>query len=251
MRELYLAELDAWVRWTELPGAGPARVYVHGLGCAGVTDFAHVAAHPDLAGRRSLLVDLLGHGLSDRPGAFTHRMGEHAAVLARILDHAGVAAAEVIGHSMGGAIAVRLAARRPDLVGRLVVAEPNLRPGGGAASSAMAALPEDAFVARGFARLLAGGADRAHAARLRLADPRSVHRCAVALVEGERTAEEELLAALTVPRAFLVGERSLPDPDAALIRTLGIPVAVVPDCGHDMPAENPEGFARTLAGALA
>jgi pimeloyl-ACP methyl ester carboxylesterase len=55
------------IRWTEVAGEEPARVYVHGLGSASTVYYAHIAARPELAGRRSLFVDLPGHGISDRP----------------------------------------------------------------------------------------------------------------------------------------------------------------------------------------
>ncbi|MBP2401398.1 hypothetical protein SNS2_4609 [Streptomyces netropsis] len=55
------------IRWVELPGREPARVYAHGPGATSAPYFAEVAVHPALAGHRSLLIDLLGHGISDRP----------------------------------------------------------------------------------------------------------------------------------------------------------------------------------------
>ncbi|MGW4164670.1 alpha/beta fold hydrolase [Streptomyces sp. NPDC004788] len=255
MRELYLAEVGACVRWLDLPGAqeeddGPARVFVHGLGCTGASDFAHVAVHPALPRRRSLLVDLLGFGLSDRPGGFDYRMESQAAVVARILDHEGLTGVELVGHSMGGAVAVHLAAARPDLVERLVVAEPNLYAGGGMFSSPVAAQDEQSFVREGFAAMLATQQRADYAARLRLADPLAVHRSAVALVEGSAPAAGDLFAALQRPRAFLVGEASLPDADAEKVAAEGIPVLVIPAAGHNLMIDNPDGFARALAEAL-
>ena len=41
---------------------------------------------------------------------------------------AGAPGAELVAHSMGGAVAIVLAARRPDLVSRLVLTEANLDP---------------------------------------------------------------------------------------------------------------------------
>ncbi|MET9954294.1 alpha/beta fold hydrolase [Streptomyces sp. NPDC006339] len=253
MRELFLAEAPGYVRWIDLPGGGRgrARVYVHGLGCTGASDFAQVAVRPELAGRRSLLVDLLGFGLSDRPRAFDYRMESQAAAVARILDHEGLTGVELVGHSMGGAVAIHLAASRPDLVDRLVVAEPNLWPGGGAFSSPVAAQDEEFFVREGFAAMVEGQDRADYAARLRLADPRALHRSAVALVEGSVPAPGELLAALPRPRAFLVGEFSLPDADAEKVAAQGILVFEVPGAGHNMTIDNPAGFARALARALA
>ncbi|MER5967071.1 alpha/beta hydrolase [Streptomyces sp. NPDC002057] len=251
MRELFLTDQQAYIRWIDLPGDGPVRVFVHGLGCTAASDFAHIAAHPALGGGRALLVDLLGHGLSDRPAEFDYRMESQAAAVAAVLDHLGLTGVDLVGHSMGGAVTIHLAAARPELVGRLVVAEPNLYAGGGAFSSPVAAQDEEAFVARGFARMLAVAQRADYAARLRLADPLAVHRSAVALVEGSTPAPGDLLAALRAPRAFLVGESSLPDADAEKVAAFGVPVIEVPRAGHNLMLDNPEGFALALAQALA
>lgn len=116
------------IRWVELAGEGPVRVFLHGLGSTSPAYFAAVAAHPLLAGRRSLLVDMLGHGHSDRPEAFTYTLEAHADAVARALTEAGAEGAELIGHSMGGAVAIVLAARHPRLVSRLVLVDANLDP---------------------------------------------------------------------------------------------------------------------------
>lgn len=250
MRELFVADLGGLVRWVELPGGGPARVYLHGLGCTGTSDFAHVATRPALAGRRSLLVDLPGFGLSDRPESFGYGLAAQADVVAHVLEHERLTGVELIGHSMGGAIAIQLAAARPDLVARLVVAEPNLYSGGGLLSRQVAAETEEAFVRDGFARLVARQDRPDYAARLRLADPRAVHRSAVALVEGTSPTGAELLVALAQPRAFLIGEYSRPAANAEGMAAAGVPVVEVPAAGHNMMIDNPDGFAAALAEAL-
>jgi pimeloyl-ACP methyl ester carboxylesterase len=250
MRELYLEDLGCRVRWIDFPGATPARLFIHGLGCTGASDFAHIAAHPRLYGHRSLLIDLLGHGFSDRPGGFSYAMAAHARVAAAVLDHLGLAGVDVVGHSMGGAVAVLLAHARPDLVARLVLCEPNLRAGGGLFSRAVAALPEEGFDAAAYAAGLTAERPElaGYAARMRLADPVALHRSATGLVELPDPTPAALLAGLRIPCTYLLGERNLGvpgvDPD------VGVPVRVVPGAGHDMFIDNPDGFAETLADVL-
>lgn len=77
------------IRWAELPGKDPVRVYVHGLGATSPLYFAQSAVHPLLAGHRSLLIDLLGHGHSDRPTSFSYTLEDHADTLAAALRAAG------------------------------------------------------------------------------------------------------------------------------------------------------------------
>lgn len=74
-------------------------------------------------------------------------------MIAWLLDRLGRTQCTVIGHSMGGAVAIMLAAKRPDLVGRLVLAESNLDAGGGFASKSVTAVPEHRYVETGHAAL--------------------------------------------------------------------------------------------------
>lgn len=98
------AEFDgkgSCIRWTEAPGEEPARVYVHGLGSVSAVYHAHIAARPELAGRRSLFVDLPGHGISDRPEHFGYTLEEHADALAAALDAAGLTGSELVPYFAG------------------------------------------------------------------------------------------------------------------------------------------------------
>lgn len=63
------------ILWVEPSGHEPSHVHVHGhvhgLGATSPAHFAEVAVHPLPADRRSLLVDLLRHGISDGRRAST------------------------------------------------------------------------------------------------------------------------------------------------------------------------------------
>lgn len=244
-------ERRPFIRWTEAAGSGPARVYLHGLGSASGPYFAHVAAHPALAGRHSLFVDLPGFGISDRPADFGYSLEEHADAVAAVLEAAGVSGAEVVGHSMGGAVAIVLAHRRPDLVARLVLAEANLDPNppAGAGSSRIARYEEREFVdGGGFAAVLER-VGPIWGATMRLADPVALYRTAVRLARGTEPTMRTMLLAMDIPRTFLVGELS-PDVDGrADLVAAGVGVETVPDAGHNMMFDNPEAFAAVLAGA--
>ena len=100
-------------------GAEPA-VYVHGLGGSSqnFTDVAGLLADR-LDGQA---VDLPGFGYSDPSPRYS--IPAFAATLIGYLDHAGRGAVHLIGNSLGGSIAVRVAALRPDLVRTLTLISP-------------------------------------------------------------------------------------------------------------------------------
>ncbi|MDT6986323.1 alpha/beta fold hydrolase [Streptomyces lusitanus] len=242
------------IRWVELPGRDPARVYVHGLGATSPAYFTETAVHPLLAGHRSLLVDLLGHGHSDRPTTFAYTLEDHADALAAALRAAKVTAAEVVAHSMGGSVAVVLAARHPELVSRLVLVDANLDPlapePGALGSRGIAAYGEEEFVAGGW-REVRDRAGELWWSTMRLAGREALHRSAVHLVRGTTPTMRDLLLGLTVPRTFLYPEADGAFPGAEALEAAGVRVVPVPDCGHNIMLDNPEGFAHATAKALA
>jgi pimeloyl-ACP methyl ester carboxylesterase len=96
-------------------GEGKPLVLVHGLGGAAANWRA--LAPLLLPGRRVLVPELPGHGGSS-PLPAAPSLNAYADRLALLLD--GPAA--VVGHSLGGAISLRLAIRHPELVTALVLA---------------------------------------------------------------------------------------------------------------------------------
>jgi pimeloyl-ACP methyl ester carboxylesterase len=121
MRTARVGDVD--VRYFEA-GVGPVVLLVHGLGEHAGYWNENV---PGLLEKdvRVVAVDLPGHGASDKPHDAPYSMGWHAAVLRGLLDV--VAPDEevtVVGHSMGGQIALRLALTWPDRVKHLVLLAP-------------------------------------------------------------------------------------------------------------------------------
>ncbi|MEU4981268.1 alpha/beta hydrolase [Streptomyces sp. NPDC021969] len=248
MNEARFDDRGSLIRWTETPGEEPARVYVHGLGSVSSVYHAHIAARAELAGRRSLFVDLPGHGISDRPEDFGYTLVDHADALAAALDSAGLTGAELVAHSMGGAVAVVLAHRRPELVSRLVLTEANLDapPPPTAGSSVIASYKEDEFVAGGHARVLEDAGPQ-WAATMRLTDPRALHRSAVGLCRGSDPLMRTLLEELSVERVCLQGELSGELPGREALEAAGVRVTTVPGAGHNVMLDRPDAFAAAIA----
>ncbi|WP_415971447.1 alpha/beta fold hydrolase [Rhodococcus sp. 077-4] len=238
------------VRTFGLPGgSGPVMVFLHGIGSAGVPAFGAVATDPAFEGRERLLLDLLGHGFSDRPHSLGYSLDDHAAAIADVLDRRNLSAVDLVGHSLGGSIAIVLAYRRPDLVGRLVVLEPNLLPWDGTASVEIARQSESAFVESGIAAVIAD-ADPKWASTLRVADPIALHRTAVGLCLGPEPTVQSMLESLPIPRTFAFGERTGAPSQEAELTASGVAVARIDDAGHVMMADNHCGVVELLRVAL-
>ena len=253
MREVAFDEPGSMVRWTEVPGPEPARVFVHGLGGTGAAIFGDVAGDARLGRRRTLVLDLPGHGLSDRPPDWDYSLEGHASAVARVCAAAGVAGIDLVGHSLGADIAVVVAARNPGLVGRLVISEANLDPLPPAPdaprfSQRIVHGGEAAFVESGYRHILA--TVPGWAPTLRLCDPVAVFRSARGLIAGTTPTMRELFYGLAIPRTFIRGEHGEPLLDEAGLQAAGARLEVIPDAGHMMMVDRPEAFVAALARAL-
>ncbi len=101
-----------------MAGAGELLLLVHGLGGDRRT-WDHVI--DTLAATHTVLApDLPGHGESDAP-AGDYSLGAHASALRDLLVALGHQSATVVGHSLGGGIAMQFAYQFPDRVDRLVL----------------------------------------------------------------------------------------------------------------------------------
>ncbi|MBP2479410.1 pimeloyl-ACP methyl ester carboxylesterase [Crossiella equi] len=224
---------------------GPTTVYLGGLGLASTISFGPVIGHPAVAGRgRHVVVDLLGSGWSDHDDEFTYTIDDHATAVAAVLDALALRSIRLVGHSLGGSVAISLAAQRPDLVGELVVAEPNLDPGIGGMSAQIAGFDEETFVATGMRTILELNNSAIGVRTLRRWSPRGLHRTAVSLLAERPATFRAQLTALAVPKRYLSGE--LTGEDLGSLRATGCDVRVVPGAAHLMMEDNLDGFVALL-----
>ncbi|WP_037184915.1 alpha/beta fold hydrolase [Rhodococcus sp. UNC23MFCrub1.1] len=221
-----------------------ATVFLHGLGSAGVAAFGTVAAGLD--DRLRLLPDLLGFADSADVATDGYTLDDHALAVARMLDQHELVGLDVVGHSMGGSIAIVLSRARPDLVRRLTVLEPNLLPFDGEASVEIAGQSEEDFATQGVTSLIAR-ADAAWAETLRLADPVALHRSAVGLCVGPPdTTVLDILLVSHVPRTLLYGSRTGEPTHTGRLRQAGVEVVEIPNAGHVMMADDPAAVIQVL-----
>ncbi|NPC96531.1 alpha/beta fold hydrolase [Nocardioides sp. zg-DK7169] len=102
-------------------GTGPVLLLLHGMGCD------HTTWSPvidELALRHTVIApDLLGHGASDKPRA-DYSVGGYANAMRDLLTVLGINRVTVVGHSLGGGVAMQFAYQFPERTERLVLVAP-------------------------------------------------------------------------------------------------------------------------------
>lgn len=108
------------------PDAGPSLLLIHGAS-ANHRELWGPLATPFTDTHRVIAFDRPGYGHSTRPRR-AQALALQAQLAARVLEEAGAGPAIVVGHSLGAAVALRLALDRPDLVRGLVLVAPASHP---------------------------------------------------------------------------------------------------------------------------
>lgn len=105
--------------FSKITGQGPAIIILHGL--LGTSDNWQTIANRLSDDFTVCLLDLRNHGRSFHADTFNYEVMVED-VLQFMQDH-WINSASIIGHSMGGKVAMNLALKEPDMVGKLIVAD--------------------------------------------------------------------------------------------------------------------------------
>ncbi|MEU4085489.1 alpha/beta hydrolase [Streptomyces aureus] len=101
-----------------MAGEGPALVLIHGIGDSSAT-WAELI--PDLARTHTVIApDLLGHGDSDKPRA-DYSVAAYANGVRDLLATLDIESATLVGHSLGGGVAMQFAYQFPERTERLIL----------------------------------------------------------------------------------------------------------------------------------
>ena len=239
MGETRRIDLPPYSFWETRAGAGLPVILIHGLG--GSSDWWR--RNIDVLAERYQVsaVDLVGFGRNRfflRGSSLPLKFDEIAALLARWIESSFREPVHVVGNSMGGQIAIHLAASRPDLVRSLVLVDSTgipfeLQP---AAHLANLMIPRGAW---SFATVLARDLFRA--------GPTSV---AVAFSRLLRDDARPLLRALRLPVLLLWGSNDPLVPlsygQQMLEEIPNAKLRVIENAGHIPMWENPAEFHREL-----
>lgn len=99
-------------------GSGEVILLLHGI--AGSSQTWRSLIGPLSRNYRVVAPDLLGHGNSTKPRS-DYSLGALSVLVRDILDQLGVTRATIVGHSLGGGIAMQFVYQHPDYVKRLVL----------------------------------------------------------------------------------------------------------------------------------
>ena len=263
MKNLYLEKYDASIRYYDISGEGDTMVFLPGLSVASIANFLSVTTNPKLHIYRSIMVDYIGSGFSDHSEKFSYDMEDHAETVASILDHENIKSAIVVGHSMGGTVAIMLAISRPDLVSKLIVGEGNLVPGGGSGTSKITSYSKSVFIEKIYPQWceerFASAKKRARTATItsgmwKTANAEGLYENSRSLVELDAGFKEKFFN-LKIPKLFVYGERSIPKnprdikpdtPDPNELKENGITIDTVANAGHFLMLDNLDGFLEVI-----
>ena len=108
-------------------GSGPAILMVHGLG-GQMRNFTYGVVDRLKDRFRVVVIERPGAGYSDRAAGASARLGVQADVVAGVIRTLGLRRPLVVGHSLGGALALAVALQHPEAVGGLALVSPLTRP---------------------------------------------------------------------------------------------------------------------------
>lgn len=237
----------------EPAAAGPAAraplVLIAGLAGSGAW-WRRVRPHLEVAGRTVTTADLPGFGSLAGRGRLLPLDGQ-AEWLASGLTATGAGAAgqegrampvDLVGYSLGGAVAIRVAASHPGLVRRLVLVNPGGVPGGRSElADALTVLRMTLGAGPGFWPLMVADALRT--------GPRALRTAGKAVRADDATA---LLPRIAAPTLVLRGERDALVTAAAAERIAslipGAELRTLPRVGHVPLAECPRELAAEILG---
>ena len=104
-------------------GNGPPIVFVHGLN-GQLRNFAYLHMNALTQTHRVILIDRPGSGHSTRGAGSSASISAQARTVAMFIDAMGLDKPVLVGHSLGGAIALAVGLNHPDSVGRLALIAP-------------------------------------------------------------------------------------------------------------------------------
>ncbi len=229
------------VHYAARAGREPTLLCLHGLGDSHLT-FPEFLSVPDLRPFGALAPDVPGFGRSPRHPGTDRALAGQAALALALADALGIRRFVVVGHSMGGAVAVHLAETAPNRCLGILSLEGNLTPPDCTLSREAVRAEHDGRYGRWRNSVVAryeeeGG--RGEAGKLRYlvsfsrSDAEAFLDASHALVAESSGSElGRRYRELPQPRLYLLGGKSSPPETRLFLRAHRLDQAVFPESGH-------------------
>lgn len=235
-------------------GEKEAIVFLHGLGCS-KADYEDALALPALAAYTLLSFDFPGCGTSTYHHEVVLGLDDLVEITRKVFAALRVPPCLLVGHSMGGAVALLYAQRYHAQLRGICNIEGNLAPEDCFISRRVAAHPRGGFSDQVFAGLIdeferkGDRGMRRYAENLRTGTSREAYydySCSLVRCCEERDLLEEYLR-LDLPKYYVYGSHSVPSPSWSEVRTRGGELIELPGSGHFPAYENPARFYQLVA----
>ncbi len=225
-------------------GKGDSLIFIHGLGCS-KDAFLHAFNFSAFNNFSILAFDLVGFGDSTKAKEFSYSIEDHAEVCKLVIDKLSLNNIHIVGHSMGGAVALLLIEKLRQKVKSFINLEGNL-------------ISEDCYISRRafgisfdefkriFEKIKEDNKNSPWYNMLCKTMPLAFYKSSRSLVEYSDS--NELLRKfleLKIKKAYIFGEKNAKMPVLEKIKGK-VKVFPISKSGHFMMLDNPEEFYRKL-----
>lgn len=241
-------------------GAPQSIVFIHGLGCTKEV-FIEAFGVPHFESYGLLVYDLPGFGNSSKPTDFKYGLEDQAEICGQLIETLGLKRIHLVGHSMGGAIALLLVDQIPPRILSLVNLEGNLIAEDCFLSREIIQYSLHNFCAAGLGEMITTlrrmsesrgiirTGNRMFCEWFSRSDPSAIYRSSESLVRWSDSGRLiQKFRDLGIKRTYVFGE------DNGAMEVLGVlgkvPKIEIPNSGHLMMLDNPAAFYETLARIL-
>jgi pimeloyl-ACP methyl ester carboxylesterase len=241
------------LHYFERPAAGPAILYIHGLGCS-KADFMEMAAAPELRPFRLISADHPGCGDSPYDDGHPLNIDGIVELIENFVDNLALGPFLLVGGSLGGLVGLLYAERNPNKIAGFVNVEGNLAPEDCLFSRNVIPHPYAHFERVIFPQIkkaLAARRGRGFAQHLNVlanASPRAYYDFAFQTVEYSDNGNLlQRFLGLPRPKCFLYGSENRHLSYLSRIRDSDCTIIEIPDANHFLFYDAPEHYAAALA----
>ena len=203
--------------------------------------------------QRIILIDLLGAGYSDKPLGFEYSVRAHAQYLSEFVEDLKLDQVIVFGHSLGGAVAIELCNLISKRVKKLILTESNLDPSSDGAASFDIASLDQTNLEQEFAKKLVYYQQAGYTtwlATLRNWLPKAHSKYLEMRFKVVKSLGDSSCINLTFQSILFSANKHYLTLILRSCKSRGVKIEVVPNAGHSMAWENPEGLAQAIRKCL-